>query len=589
MTRNTCVFVDRETSHDRPSSALLFVPRLWSQDHIGGPNDCTIDVIGPLETLEQEVPRLLGDTISIFNEHVSKPWFGFCNEVEYSYGDKTISWSLETLANRIAVVYTDTSIDGSSERKTTDWVEDAESISKFGRKELRPSFEGTEAEAIVFRDNELSRLAWPVPTVRNEQGQVGGVVYGKGHWHKLGWQYYQNLAGLEEYSLSGDAEEYIGARYTATTISFVSTDDIFDSANNFDTLNEDDKITITGATNGANNGEFTVGVEGTGTIEVTENTLVTEAAGASVTITLGGPRIDRVAQSFTLTEDTPDWTAATIGVRARRVAIPSDNFVCQLCSDNAGDPGTVLEEIHLLGSSLPDETAWVEFAFSNTVALEFGTLYWIVISRSAASIRAYYILELDEEAGYAGGQVKVHNGTSWSTRSPAADMPFRVASKVATSTQIKTIIEANPEFGVDSVAIFNASGIDTWQNRDGDSLASDEVTNLIALGRSTGQAYLVDVLESRRVILRPYPSPGDVPYIHVREGVVRPQSGAPMPPGQTIAGVWIYPEFLPPLDIFKPATALFVAASEYDAQTDKLNFATDGAQSVYRGRRIQTG
>jgi hypothetical protein len=80
-----------------------------------------------------------------------------------------------------------------------------------------------------------------------------------------------------------------------------------------------------------------------------------------------------------------------------------------------------------------------------------------------------------------------------------------------------------------------------------------------------------------------------VPYIHLRDGTVRLQQGAPMPPGQTIAGVWVYPEFLPPLDVFEPATALFVASSEYDALTGRLSFETDGSQSVYRGRRVQTG
>lgn len=584
----SCVFVDRQFGFDRPSTSLVFQPRTWSQAHIGGPDQATIDVIGPPESLHETL-RLLGDTVSIFNEHTTKIWFGFCNEVEYSLGNVTVNVSLESIANRIAVVYTDTTIDGSSERKTTDWADDFTSIAKFGRKELRPSFEGTEAEALVFRDSELDRLAWPVPVIRNEEGQVGGTVHCKGHWHKLAWQYYENLAGVEEYSDTGAAEQYIGARYTATTISFNAPDDILDSANNFDLLEHGDEITIAGAAAGANNGVFSVNVTGAGAIEIEENTLVTAAAGASITLTLGGTRLDKVAQSFTLTEDTPAWTVATIAVRVRRVGTPVDNLICQLCSDTAGSPGTVLEEIHLLGSSLSDETAWVEFPFSNTSFLTFGTTGWIVISRSSPSIRAYYVLELNEEAGYAGGQVKLHDGTGWSGRTPAADMPFRIAGKVSTTEQIRTIIEASDEFDAGRVFILNASGIETSQYRDGDSLASDEIADLLAIGRSTGQSYLADMLDTKNIIVRAYPATNDVPYIHQRDGRVHPQAGAPMPPGQTIAGVWVYPVFLESLDIFKPATALFVAASEYDVNADRLNFESDGALSVYRGRRVQTG
>jgi hypothetical protein len=558
--------------------------------NIGGPDEATIDVTGASEALHEAL-RLLGDTVSIFNDQTLKVWFGYVHEVEIRYGMTAVILSLENVFNRIAAIYTNTTIDGSSERDTTDWAEDADSIAKFGTKELRPSFEGTSTEAEIFRDGELDKLAWPVPVVRNEQNEPGATLYCKGHWHKLGWQYYQNLAGIEEYNDSGAAEEYIGARYTATTISFSAPDDILDSANNLGTLDEGDKITIAGAANGANNAEFTVGVEGAGAIEITENVLVTEAAGASIDITLGGPRIDRVAQSFTLTNDTDDWTVATIAVRAKRVGTPSDNFVCRLHTSSGGNPSTILEEIHILGSSMPDDTAWVEFTFSNATALTYGTQYHIVISRSTPSIQNYYILELNEDAGYAGGSVKVSgdNGSSWSTRSPAADMPFRITGKVETTLQIKQMIEAHEEFTAGQVAVLNASGIHTVQFRDGDSLTSDEVQDLMALGRSTGQALQADMLETKHVILRAYPATNDVPYIHLRDGTVRLQQGAPMPPGQTIAGVWVYPEFLPPLDVFEPATALFVASSEYDALTGRLSFETDGSQSVYRGRRVQTG
>ena len=63
-------------------------------------------------------------------------------------------------------------------------------------------------------------------------------------------------------------------------------------------------------------------------------------------------------------------------------------------------------------------------------------------------------------------------------------MPFSVVGKQGTLGQVRNIIEANAEFGGDSVVVVDASNIQTEQYREGDGLASDEVEDLIAQGRS---------------------------------------------------------------------------------------------------------
>lgn len=590
MRKFDVVFVDRITALDRPPSGLTFTPQRFSQTYVGGMDTAEIGVAGPVDSLFEAL-RLLGDNVSIFNEDGTKVWYGYAHEAEISLGGITYLASLETVANRIAVVYTDTRADGSSERKTTAWAEDTASIAKFGIKELRPSFEGTDTEADAFRAKELARLAWPPRVRRIEEKPIGGMIFCKGPWHRLGWQYYQNLAGLEEYTDTGPGEQFISASYTATTISFAAQDDILDSANGLGSLQEGDEFTVSGAADAANNGEFTVKTTGAGAIETVDKGRVTAAAGPSITISLGGSRVDRVAQSFTLTNNTPAWTVAAIAVRARKVGSPSESLLCALCSDSAGSPGAVLEQISLASSNVSTEMGWIEFTFGNTISLSFGTTYWIQMYRGSQTIVDYYVIEVNEEAGYTGGQVKVYNGSSWSVRSPAADMPFRVTGKVATTEQVRTIVEANAEFGAGSVVIFNASGISTWQYRDGDGLASDEVADLLAQGLSSGESYVAKVLESRRVIVYRAPAASDIAYVQLRDGRIRPAAGAPMPPGQTIAGVWVEDEYLPPLDVFAPAAASgdFVTASEYDAATDRLTFDTEGSLSVWQGQNIRTG
>jgi hypothetical protein len=80
-----------------------------------------------------------------------------------------------------------------------------------------------------------------------------------------------------------------------------------------------------------------------------------------------------------------------------------------------------------------------------------------------------------------------------------------------------------------------------------------------------------------------------VRYLSPREGGLLDAFGKPLGPGETVAGAWAQVEGLEMIDIFKPATALFIQSSEYDALGDTLNFETDGSLSTYRGRRIFRG
>lgn len=72
--------------------------------------------------------------------------------------------------------------------------------------------------------------------------------------------------------------------YTASTISFTANNTISDSANGLGSFSVGDKLQILGSTSNDGTNELTVATVAAGTITTTETDVITEAAGASITI-----------------------------------------------------------------------------------------------------------------------------------------------------------------------------------------------------------------------------------------------------------------------------------------------------------------
>jgi hypothetical protein len=219
--------------------------------------------------------------------------------------------------------------------------------------------------------------------------------------------------------------------------------------------------------------------------------------------------------------------------------------------------------------------SWRQFPFANTTSLTYGATYWIVMRRTTPSINAYYIVDVNEEATYAAGQVKVSadNGATWSVRSPAADFPFRIVGRRETTEQLADILAANEEF--DTVLIQDASGIETEPFREGSSLAYDELLHLLEMGTSTLERLLLTVLEDRTVLVRKQPASSALNYILDHTDVLRHAAGARVEPGMGIAGEWVSVNLLLLNEEWR-SRSLFATVAEYSAAEDFLTFATEG-------------
>jgi hypothetical protein len=602
-------FRSRTSQYPQVQAELGFAPQSWSWTAVGGYDQAEISVRGAAESLH-EILNLIGWQATVRNEHGSIVWEGHVHEVELSLGGIAVTLSLEEVYNRVAVTYVTYAADGSATQGQTSWLDDTKSQDVYGVKELLVSFEGTVTDAERLRSKTLVEKRHPLPQVRSERGEVGATLYCLGPWHRLGWQYYQQLQGLEENPGGGAGDQQLGGSYSATTIRFASQDDLYDSAgltaDGLDALAVGDSFSVAGASNAANNTTpdalFTVKSKelagSDGHIETVDKDRVDEAAGNSITLSRGTGRVDRVAQSITLTENVDDWTVAAVSVRVQAVGSPSDNLVCELRSDSGGNPGTLLDSASLAGSAIPTEMSWVEFTLSNTDALTYGTTYWIVLRRSGSnSLANYYVVDVNEDEPYAGGQVKVYNGSSYAVRSPAADMPFRVTGKVETTTQIEEMIESNAEFGSGSVTVRNASGIDTWQYREGDALALDEIEKLLEQGTSAEERLLAQVFveangdPDRRVVISKQPSAGQADLRLNADGSLSQTVGgatAPMEPGVNVAGQWVIVNVERLRDVLATA-ALFVERAEYVVSEDLTYIESEVSRRVWNLGRARQG
>jgi hypothetical protein len=184
---------------DRNSNAKLLPPtpvklRRYSRIAVGGPKTAELETSGDLTEVLAWL-NWLRRKIYIANASGKTVWWGFISKVEISFGGLRVTADIESMYNRIAVAYTTVGSGQSSVglRGTTDWTEDADSISEFGRRELLKSMGGTTATvATVNRDKELREKNRPEavwePTSYSEP-TPRAIITCSGWWSTLSWRY----------------------------------------------------------------------------------------------------------------------------------------------------------------------------------------------------------------------------------------------------------------------------------------------------------------------------------------------------------------------------------------------------------------
>jgi hypothetical protein len=562
------------------------------------------------------------------------------------------------------VEYTVEDVNGGGGAAATAWQDDATSQSLYGTREHKASIGQASAEEAAARQATILAQSAEPATIRSRAGGEGGGLVCWGLAKFLEWKYYENLAGRIEHdgddarampigwertgseigfwetaihdmggglagleegnkivvsgSVSNDGEKIIteAAQHstttslTATTISFLSNDDIYDSANGFGVFEASAFVHIAGSS--LNNGYHAIDSkpdDGYMTAKQSfTNAVVNETAGASITIRQGNKaglsaavvnekpaqsasvnvRIVgwEMAQSFTATTD---MTLNRVAVLCGKVGTPVDTLHVRLYSNAAGQPGTWLDTATISPANIPTNVGWAWADWAVGLPITAGTTYFLLLARSGAnSWENYYLAGL---VGGAYGTTLAWNGTTWSAPTWLPEYPVSLAFKAwdaeDTSTSIARIISQCGGGFVASAAI-SATGVTRNQWADNGARGEHEMKRLLDIGTSSGGRLIYEVDQQGGATFSVQPErPSDLLPLPVYgdDDRITQYGGALWQDGASVAGQWIRLALPSGIGAHWDVGIAYVQRSEYDVEKSAwaLTFDDEDRLQAYRG------
>lgn len=359
---------------------------------------------------------------------------------------------------------------------------------------------------------------------------------------------------------SGDGRAAVN--YQSNLISFGADDDLYDGGLGLEFIATDDVIYVTGAAHTPNNGARRVKTTGISHIEVSPgwNSGFMDSGGSGPTITVrrgngvalvedvaneapNGTTVETVTaygqryyQAFALAADT-FWTVDRIEVRLRKVGTPADGVRVGLYTDSSGAPGTLIEQVTVAASGIDgEEVGWVAFDLTTAPQIAYGTTYGIQIDRTGAMDAAnFYEVEIDPEAGYSRGALRLYDGSAW--QAATGDLIFRVVGAVnALDLVVDVVSEAGTEIG--RTVMEATTGVEAWQYATGEETAGAVMRRLLEVGDSTGRRLLAMVTPDKALRVAVQSEDYDA-WLRLINGAPGWLDGAPLAAGILPVGVWV--------------------------------------------------
>jgi hypothetical protein len=231
-----------------------------------------------------------------------------------------------------------------------------------------------------------------------------------------------------------------------------------------------------------------------------------------------------------------------VSIYARKQGTPADNLQAAIYAvDAALEPtGSALASWSLAGGSVGAALAWITQSVTE-VELQASTQYMLVVSRSgAADASNYYLVGVNAALGYAGGALKILNGSNWVARSPDADMNFelRVNDLVESAYQVRDLVTNFGPSLITGVKLVSLSGVKLRSYRDGSTTALDEIEELLETGTADSRRLMCEINAERLFILRVEPAETVVSYYITEEGRQLGPGLTELPAHRPAIGVW---------------------------------------------------
>ena len=135
---------------------------------------------------------------------------------------------------------------------------------------------------------------------------------------------------------------------------------------------------------------------------------------------------------------------------------PADDLQVAIHADDNNAPGDLLGQADSPANTLDGGWAWVHWELLTALALSSQTKYWLLVKRSGGVDAAnYYEVESDDGPGYADGQLKRWDGSTW--QALGQDLRFGLIAQ-EDAVQLMWEIFQRPELA----SVF--PGFVNWQN-----------------------------------------------------------------------------------------------------------------------------
>ena len=186
---------------------------------IGGPDQATLTAKGQVDAL-WELLNWLRAPVELIDENGTARWWGYVHEVVVQVGAIQIGVSLDTLFNRVNVVYSYVPPGSATvgTRANTGWAQHDDSVSEYGTRELLHSLSGdTPASALQARDTVLAAMQLPRPVLTPSygQGEQRATLTLRGWWHTLDWTYFAKAALME-----GNTDKTVAAQEFGASLNY---------------------------------------------------------------------------------------------------------------------------------------------------------------------------------------------------------------------------------------------------------------------------------------------------------------------------------------------------------------------------------
>jgi len=204
-------------------AGVRLAPSQWAAEATGGPSSATIALSGDAQSM-MGLATWLAYRIEIVSDGTAV-WWGEVDAVRVTTGGIEREMTLDGMANRVKVLYSTVVAGGGVEAAEIDWVEDATSIAKYGKRELVHSARGnmTATQAAALQARLLATGKDPQRRLQfaDSDEQATGEIQCRGYWRRLNDVYFRQLAGLEEHNPSGGTAIPVGLGFTSAYLGFI--------------------------------------------------------------------------------------------------------------------------------------------------------------------------------------------------------------------------------------------------------------------------------------------------------------------------------------------------------------------------------